>query len=173
MRGVGARDRQFHRLGASRQQQAVEGNPAAIGKRDLARARIDTGRMRLQPQVDAIVSVKTLRPQRDPVLGRGAGEIILGEIGPVDGSGVVVAEHDNAAAILLAAEHLGGGETCRSASNDHDLFRRRARAALADFRLLFLFAHEDLAAALFHRPAVERTQAGACTASPVRKSKQA
>ena len=153
-------NRQAHGLRAGRQQQPVVGDLAAVGQRDLARARIDGGDVGLEPQVDAVLGVEVVAAQRHPFLGRVAGEIVLGEVGPVDRRGVVVAQHDDAALVLLAPQHLGRREAGSAAAHDHDPVRRRRppawRAGLAS--VCALLRDEDLAVALLDRPAVDRAE---------------
>ena len=104
MRLIGARDRQANRLGAGGEQQPVVRDLAPVGERDLARTRVDTGDVRLEPQVDAVLRIEAVRTQRHPILGRLAGEVVLGEVRPVDGRRVVIAQHDDAALVLLAPQ---------------------------------------------------------------------
>jgi hypothetical protein len=77
VRLVGAGNRQPHRLGAGRQQQAVEGDSSAAGDGDVARPGVDREDIGLEPQVDMSFRVKTVRPQRQPILGCTAGEIVF------------------------------------------------------------------------------------------------
>ncbi len=56
----------------------------AVGERDLARLGIDRGDVAVQPEVDAGLGIETVRTQRHPVLRRAAGEIILGQVRPID-----------------------------------------------------------------------------------------
>jgi hypothetical protein len=72
-----AGNRQPHRLRAGRQQQTVVGNGLAAGEQHLSCLGFDRGHFRLQPQVDRGIGVKTIGPQRQPVLRGAAGEIIL------------------------------------------------------------------------------------------------
>jgi hypothetical protein len=74
MRLVRARNLQFDRLGAGREQQPVERQFVAIAQRDAASLRIDRGDIRVQPEIDAGVLIIILAPQRQPVLRRVAGE---------------------------------------------------------------------------------------------------
>ena len=176
VRLVGTWDRQTNRLGAGRQQQAGRKRPCS---RRRARPRpplhIDAGDLRLEPQLDAVLGIEAVRPQRHPILRRIAGEIILGEIRPVDRRRIVVAQHDDASLILLAPELLGRGKASRAAADDHDFFRRSSRrlCRAAPARLRQLLAHENLAVAPLHRQHATGLKAGACRASPVRRSKQA
>ena len=77
MRLVGAWYRQPYRLGAGRQQQPVVGNGLASGENDLASPGIDRYDLGLEPQIDRGLRVKIGRPQREPILRRAAGEIVL------------------------------------------------------------------------------------------------
>ena len=136
MRLVGARDRQPHRLGAGRQQQPVVGNGVAAGDDDVARASASiAGDLGVEPQVDAGFGVEVVRPQRQPVLRRAAGEIVLRQVGPVDRRRGIVAQHHDAAAIILPPQHLGRGKARRATADDDDpagrIGRRLRRAASA------------------------------------------
>ena len=174
MRLVGARDRQPHRLSAGRQQQPIVGNRAATGDDDIARLGIDRADIALEPEIDAGLRVEAVRTQRQPVLRRAAGKIVLGQIRPIDRRRGIIAEHDDAAAKLLPPQHLGRGKSRRAAADDHDLAGR-------------IDGSPDRAASAVHAFAGRRCRspscstcqtasgvsAGARVASPVRKSKQA
>ena len=127
VRLVGARDRQADRLGAGRQQQAVVGDLAAIGEDHLAGTRIDGGDVRLETKIDGVVGIEVVAAQRNPFLGRVAGEVILGEVRPIDGCYVIIAQHDDAALVVLPPQHFRSGETGSAAAHDHDLLRHLAR----------------------------------------------
>jgi len=160
VRRFGARDRQADRLGAGRKQQAVVGHLAAVGQRDLACAGIDRGDIGGEAQIDAILRVEAVRTERHPVLRRIAGKVVLGEVRPVDRRCVVVAQHHDAAAELLAPQHLGSRKAGSAPADDDDPVRCRAGRPLARLalRLRLLRAHENLAVALLDRPARERGQ---------------
>ena len=148
---------QAHRLRAGRQQQPVVGDLAAVRQHHFVRARIDARDIGLEAQVDAVVRVEVVAAQRDPFLGRVAGEIILGEVRTIDRRGIVVAQHDDAALVLLAPQHLGRREAGRAAAHDHDLVRRLAAQLGRGLRRRRpLLLDEDLAVALLDRPAVDR-----------------
>ena len=98
---VSTRDRQPNRLCTRRQQQTVIRNGTASGDDDISGFAIDGGNIAVEPKVDAGLRVKVLRAQRQPILRRAAGEIILRQIGPVDRRRGIVADHDDAAAKLL------------------------------------------------------------------------
>ena len=77
MRLVRARYRQPHRLRAGRQQQAVVGDGLAAGRDDMARVGVDRRDLGVEPQVDLRLGVEIIRPQRQPILRRAAGEIVF------------------------------------------------------------------------------------------------
>ena len=119
-----AGDGEPHRLGAGRQEQSVVLKCGPAGEFDCARSRIDSGDGRLETKVDAVFRIEAIRAKRKPILGRVAGEIILGEIRPIDRRRIVAAQHDDLAVILLPPEPFGRGEARRAAADDHDPFRR-------------------------------------------------
>jgi hypothetical protein len=151
VRQVHAGDRQANRLGAGGQQEPVVGDLAAVAEFELARLRIDGDDAALQPQVDVLFGVVVLRTQRHPVLGRRAVEIVLGQVGTIDGRRVVLAEHHDAALVVLAPEHLGRGETGRTAAHDDHLSRRFASRPTGARRGLHL-AEDQLTMAFPYRP---------------------
>ena len=133
MRQIRPRDRQPHRLGPGGEQEPVVGNAASVGEPHLARPRLDAGDLRAEPQVDAVLRIERGAAQRHPRLGRGAGEIVLGEVGPVDGRSLVVAEHDDAALVARVAAASAPRRSRqprrrRSRSSPGRRCRRRARA---------------------------------------------
>jgi hypothetical protein len=107
------------------------------------------------------------RAQGHPVLGCGAGKIVFGQVGPVDGRGAVAAQHDNLALVFLPPQHFGSSKS-RCAATDDNNFRRRVRTD--DRRLERLrspFSHEDFAVPLFDQPDIDwaeswRVQSLAC-----------
>ena len=120
---------------------------------------IDRGDLGAKPQIDFAFAIKIVRPQRQPILRRAAGEIILGQVRPVDRRRGVVAHHDDAAAKPAPAQHFGRRKAGRAAADDDDLTGRvRLRRHGARLRLLALLRDEDAAVALFHRPAIDRAE---------------
>ena len=117
---VRARYRQAHRLRAGRQQQAVVGDGLAAGRDDMTCAGVDRRDLGVEPQVDLRLGVEIIRPQRQPVLRRAAGEIILGQVRPVHRRRRLGAQHHDAAAIILPPQHLGCGKARRATADDHD-----------------------------------------------------
>ena len=84
----------------------------------------------------------------------------MDRFGRSTGDGIVIAQHDDAALVLLAPQPLGGGKAGRTAADDDDFLGRFARrfAAQLRCRLVALLSHEDLAVALLDRPAGDRAQ---------------
>ena len=156
------RDGQANRLGSGREQQPVVGNPASVREHDLAGTGVDAGCIRLETQVDLVLRIEAFSAQRNPVLRRLAGEVVLGKIGPIDGWRFVVAEHDDAALISFAAQFLGRGKTGRAAADDNDFIGRPGGVFITRLRChpFAFLAYENLAIPLFHRPARERTEGG-------------
>ena len=120
VRRLGAGEGRGHGLGAGRQKQAIVRKLVAGRERDFARAGVDGGDGRIQAKVDGIVGIELGVAQRQPVFRRAAGEIILGQIWPIDRRRVVAAQHDEIALVFLPPQHLGRGESSRAAADDHD-----------------------------------------------------
>src|ERR1700730_15782293 len=158
VRLVSARDRQPNRLGTRRQQQAVIGNGAATGDDDFARLDIDRSDIAFKLEVDAGLGVKTVRTQRQPVLRRAAGKIILRQIRPIHRRRGIVAEHHDAAAKLLPPQHLSRGKARRTTADDHDVAGCIDRSLAARLRLFTLLPDQDPVALALHLPDRERTQ---------------
>ena len=159
VRLIGAGYRKPHRLGSGRQQQPVVGDARPVAGLHLASSGIDADDFGVEPQFDGILGVKRVRPQRQPILRRAAGKIVLRQVRPVDRRRAVIAEHHDAAAVLAPAQHLGRGKTGGAAADDDDLLRRIARRRLAArSRLRALLLDEDAAVALLDSPARHRAQ---------------
>jgi hypothetical protein len=152
MRLIGARNRQPHRLSAGRQQKTVIGNAATAGDNDVARLGIDRGDLRLEPQVDAGFGIKAVRAQRQPILRRAAGEVILRQVRPVDRRRGIIAQHHDAASKLLPPQHLGRRESRSPSADDHDLAGRIGGSVAARLRLFALLPDQDAIAFLLDLP---------------------
>ena len=128
----------------------------------MTRSNVDTRDVRPEPQLDALLGIEACRTQRDPLFRRVAGQIVLGQVGPINGRRILTAQHDDATFIVLAPQLLGGGEARRPAADDHDLRRRSVLRHSASSRYrrwrFLLGAHEDLAVAHFGRPARDRAE---------------
>src|SRR5579863_6683838 len=161
VRQIGAGDRKPHRLGAGRQQQTVVSKTRATGETDLALFHVDAGNFGAEPQLDVVLRIKRIGAQRQPILRRAAGKIILGQIGPVDRRRAIIAQHHDAAAVVAPPQHLGRGEAGGAAADDDDLSGRiRRRGPAARFCLRALVLDEDAAVPLLDIPAGERAQRG-------------
>ena len=129
VRLVGARDRQPHRLGAGGEQQRVVGDGRRRRARH-ARCAIDARDFGCSAASRCLARDRTPPGAAAPIFRRAAREIVLRQIGPVEGRRGVVAQHDDAAAKIAPPQHLRGGKTGRAAADDDDLAGRIGRAAL-------------------------------------------
>ena len=96
LRQVEAGRRQDPRFRAGGDQQGVVAEALAGCRQHVARIGLDRGDFAVQAQVDPAFGIELGALQRDPVFRRGAGEVILGQVGAVAGQGVVGAEHRQA-----------------------------------------------------------------------------
>jgi hypothetical protein len=96
---------------------------ATVGQHGFTGVGVDGGDGRLELEVDAVLSVEVGVAKRHPLFRRVAGEVILRQIGPIDGRRIVVAQHHDAALELLTAQHLRRGKTGRAAADDDDPLR--------------------------------------------------
>ena len=120
VRQIGARNIQVHRISSGRDEKCIECDAAAVRQRDGPFDGIDRHDARAQPHVDLLLRVKVGRAQRNPILGGRACEIILRQIGPVIGQGVIGAQNRHAAAEAVPTEHLCGRISGSAAANDND-----------------------------------------------------
>ena len=88
-----AGERQPHGFGARGEQQRVERVRRAALQPHLLARDVDRLHARVEPQVDLVVRVELGRPERNPVLLRRTGQIILGQVRPIDRRVIVGAEH--------------------------------------------------------------------------------
>src|SRR5271169_5541400 len=75
--------------------------PAAVREPDLASPGVDRHRAGAEFQLDPALGVELGGAQRDPLLGCRAGEVILGQIGPIVRPRVVGAQHRDPAGTAL------------------------------------------------------------------------
>ena len=136
------------RLGAGREKQAIERNCLGVRERHLARSGVDRGHGRIQAQIDRVVGIEGLVAKRQPLFGGAAGEIVLRQVWAVDRRRIVAAQHDDAALIFLPPQHLGRGEPCCPAADDHNLVWFVVLSAALLLRLNALLAEKDFAVAL-------------------------
>ena len=159
MRQLRARNLEPHGLGPGRQQQPIEFERAPVGERQPPRLRVEAVGDDAEPQVDPILGIETLRPQRQPFLRRAAGEIVLREIGAIERRRVLGAQHDELAREPQAPQFRRGREARRAAADDHHRFRGLRGGGGAGFRRAFA-AHENLAVPTFDRPAGKGVERG-------------
>jgi hypothetical protein len=158
---VGAGNGEPNRLRAGREQQPVVGDLIAVTEHEVARARLDRGDSRVEPQLDSGLRIKTAGPQRHPVLCRSTGKVVFRKVGAIHRRSLVVAQHHELALIPLPAEHLGRGETGGAAADDHDPIRRSARRSSGSFRNpLHLLSNEDFPILPLDGPERDRAESG-------------
>ncbi len=109
-----------NRLGAGRHEQRVVGLATAVLELDLATCRIDRRGARAEMQLDAVLPIEFRRAQRDPLLGRAAGQVVLRQIRPVVGCRAIGTQYRDAPSIALAAQRLGGAVARRAAPQNDD-----------------------------------------------------
>ena len=146
-----------NRFGSRRQQQPVIAKPFAAREHDLALARLDACDVRVEPELDGVLVVETLGPQRYPLFRGRSREIVLGQVRPVDRGGIVAAQHHQTSLPLLPAQHFGGGKSRSAAANNHDRFRSTLVRVLR-FRCLLAAFDDDLVALALDAPAGNRAQ---------------
>src|SRR5438093_1130124 len=136
---------------------------AAVSSRwNLTPCRIDPGDLGAQLKIDPGIAVEFRRTQRDPVLRRIAGEIILGQIRPVAWGSLIGAEHRQPAVEPLPAQHFGRREPRGAAADDDDVSGLHCRSSALRLRALDLLARKHLCVALLDPPArhwIERGRA--------------
>src|ERR1700677_4199607 len=104
-----------------------------------------------------MLGIEAIWAQRNPLLRSAAGEVVLGQIRPVDRRDILIAQHDDGSLEPLAPQFVGGRIAGRATPDDHDSFRLFARglAARRCRRLCALLTYEDLTVALLDRPACD------------------
>ena len=115
--------------------------------------------------------VKTIGAQRQPILRRAAGEIILGQVRPVHRRRGIAAQHDDTAAILLPPQHFGRGESRRTSADDDDLVHCGHSSCAARRGLLALLPDDDAIALVLDLPdgkRIERRRARGFSAAQVK-----
>src|SRR5262249_9899468 len=156
VRLIGAGDIEANGFGAGCEQQLVEGAASTARKRYLSPLGMDPAYVAANLKVDRLFFINLGRSERHPLSRRVPRKIALRAIRPVIGRRLARREHRHAAGKSFPPQHLGRGESRRSATHDHHAFRPCARASsLAGGAFvggLDLFAHERRAIALFHPP---------------------
>ncbi len=192
---VGTRQRKSNRVGAGGEQETVESVRGTVRELHLALRRVERRDLRVVHEIDPMLGVKARRAQRDPLLGRVAGEVVLREVRTIVRRVGLRVEHRDAPAVAEPAEHLGGALPAAPAPtmtmssgalagwrDDVRGVRRRSRSRDAALRLPHSArADRDLSSLVTRtRSPVRSTRqhatglsAGAPTASPVRRLKHA
>jgi hypothetical protein len=119
-----AREVQVHRLGARREEQRVERERVAALDLETARRHVDARRAAAH-DLDAMLRVESRRPERDPLLGCVAGEIVLGEVRRSYGASASSSTMVTAPVEPAPAQHLRRGGARRARTDDDDVSQRR------------------------------------------------
>ena len=159
VRKIATRNAEVDRFGAGGEEQSAEALPAAVREPDFSGLGIDRDCAGAELQLDPMLAVEIGRPQRNPFLGRVAGQVVLGQIGSIIWSRVIGAQHRDRAGVALAPQHLGRSVSCRTAADDNDRIRPgtccRPRPAFRRFKLV---ADIDFSVLLVDTPARDRVQ---------------
>ena len=97
------RDVELDRIGARREQQLVVALRLPVVEHDALALRVDRRHAHAELQPDPMLGEELAWAQRQPLLRRVAGEVIFGEIGPIDGRRGIGPDHDELAAVTLAS----------------------------------------------------------------------
>ena len=117
-REIRAGNRQLDGLRARGDDQRVERNLLLPGD-DHAAAHVDAACFDAHDP-NAMLLVEARRPERDPLLGRVAGEIILGEVRPVVWRAFVGLDDHDRACVSAASKHFDGSRSsCAGTDHDH------------------------------------------------------
>ena len=142
---------QPHRTRPGSQQQRAVGKLRPVVETNAASLGIERRDLRPPTKLDAVLLIEFRRMERDPLLLRGARQIVLGEIGPVVGR-VRIRVHDrDRARVALAAERLRGTVAGRATAHDDHPIRRAAPLGRRLGRRA-LGAHEHPSAPLLDLP---------------------
>jgi hypothetical protein len=124
--------RQPHRLGAGREQQSAKLERAAVVELDPAARGVDRRHATAEEEANFPLLVEFRGVKGDPIFRRGAGEIVLGEVGPVVRHLVLGADHRERALVALPAKPLRCGVARGARADDHH--RRRVGRDFAVWR---------------------------------------
>jgi len=112
-----------HRAGG--QEERVPGDLAPVLQREALAGRIDGGHPRAERQRDLLLAEERRWAQRHPLLGRGAGQVVLGEVRAIDRRRLVGAEQQDLTVVSLAPQNLGRRFARRAGAHDGDRAQRR------------------------------------------------
>ena len=119
VRKVSAGYREAHRLGSGGKQERVIGITAATLEPYIATCCVDRRDTRAQAHIDCVLFVEFCRAEQIRLLGRGAGQIALRQIGAVTGRRRISTQHRDAAGVALTTERFRGGIGGRATAHDH------------------------------------------------------
>ena len=135
VRQIGARQRRPDRLGARRQQQRVPGDLRPSSSDSVLAAGSIAATASPERQGDLLFAEERGGAQRHPLLGRGAGQVVLGQVRAIDRRRLVGAEQEDLTVVAFAAQRLGRRLAGRPGADDGDGPQRRfAPQARADHR---------------------------------------
>ena len=109
---------EMHRIGAGREQQPVVGMNRAVFAPNRPGGRIDGDDAGIEDEINPVLRIEFGGAQRDPRFFRLPGEVILRQIGPIDGDGIVRAQQGDRARISLPAQHFRRRIAGRTAADD-------------------------------------------------------
>ncbi len=156
VRGIAPRHREPDRIRAGGEEQRAVLAARPVGEAEPAGARVERHRARPEDQLDVALRVELHAVERHPVLGRGAGQVVLGEVRPVHRRRGLRADQGDPPGVALAPQHLGRRvPRCPRAHDDH----ARGRACGAPWwRGDRLARDEDARSAPLDLPARERRE---------------
>jgi hypothetical protein len=102
-------DIESYRFGASRNQQRSELDLPAVLELHAILTHVDRRCARIEHEFDVVLGVVLGRSQWDPIVWRGPGKEVLGEIRPVAWRRVVGANHGHGTLVAFATKHVRGG----------------------------------------------------------------
>jgi hypothetical protein len=154
-----AGDREPNGLGAGREEQRAVLTLRSIVETHHARGGVDRRHATTQNEVDALLHVELIRPERDPIVLRFTREEIFRQVRPIDGRIRVGTDHGKGAAVALAPQHLGRGHAGGPTADDHNGRRRPIGASRCGRRLRRqLLTDEQPVALAVHAPAGDRIE---------------
>jgi hypothetical protein len=117
---VRAGNRQPRWIGTGREEQRTIRPIRSVVETHRPPGRIDRYHATAEDQLDTLLHVEVIRPERDPIVLRFTGEEVLRQVRPIDGWISIGADQKERSVVPLAPEHLGRGHACRSSADDDD-----------------------------------------------------
>ena len=116
------------RLRAGRKQKRAITPMLAVRELDCRFPGVDPCHARVQSDVDLVLLIEVRGPQQRPLLGCPAGQIILGQVGPIGGQRRIGAQHRDRPGIAFVAKRFGSHISGRATADDHDGFGHGRRS---------------------------------------------